>query len=113
MNIACEDLSPDLRHVMLSGRLDFKGVEDVQEEFETLLSSTNAENVVVDLTDTTLICSVGIRALILNAKAMEQGGRHMLLVMPKDSMVSRTLNSVGIDTLLPVFSSLGEARASL
>ena len=113
MAISYEDISADLCRIMLSGRLDFQGVEDVLGKFEELLATSAAPNVVVDLSDAVLICSIGIRALILNAKALEQSGRHMLLVMQNDSMVSKTLNSVGIDTLLPVFTSISEAEASL
>ena len=112
MAIAHNDLGGGLRHVILSGRLDFHGVEAIIEQFSALLASARAD-VLVDLANTTLICSMGIRALILNAKYMQQRGGRMALLIGDGTMVSTTLKSVGIETLLPVYASLAEAQASM
>jgi len=112
MAIAHEDLNPDLRRIVLTGRLDFHGVEEIIEPLSTLLTSAGP-NVVVDLTGTTLICSMGIRALILNAKNLQQRGGRMALVVDDGTIVSTTLRSVGIDSLLPVFASIPDARDAL
>lgn len=112
MAIAHNDLSSGLRHVILSGRLDFHGVEAIIEQFSALLAAARTD-VLVDLTDATLICSMGIRALILNAKYMQQRGGRMALLIGDGTVVSTTLRSVGIETLLPVYTSLSEAQASL
>lgn len=112
MAIAHNDLNSGLRHVILSGRLDFHGVEAVIEQFSALLASAKA-GVLVDLADTTLICSMGIRALILNAKYMQQRGGRMALLIGDGSIVSTTLRSVGIDSLLPIYSTLAEAEAMM
>ncbi len=112
MAIAHEDLSANLRRVVLTGRLDFHGVEEIIGQLASLLTTAGA-NVLIDLSEATLICSMGIRALILNAKNLQQRGGRMALVVQKDSIVSATLKSVGIDTLLPVYASVAEARAAL
>jgi anti-sigma B factor antagonist len=112
MAISYEDPSPDLRLINLSGRLDFQGVEEIVEQFASLLASAG-RSVVVDLTAATLICSMGIRTLILNAKAVKQRGGRMALVVEDDTSVSKTLKSVGIDTLLPVFGNVSEAEKSI
>jgi anti-anti-sigma factor len=112
MAIAHEDLSGDLRRISLTGRLDFHGVEEIIEQFSSLLS-TSRMKVVVDLTGATLICSMGIRALILNAKNMQQRGGRMVLAVKEGSIVSSTLKSVGIDTLLPVYASLPDAQNAM
>lgn len=109
MAITHEDLSGDLRRIVLTGRLDFHGVEEIVERLATLLAAAGS-NVLVDLTGATLICSMGIRALILNAKNLQQRGARMALVVENGTMVAATLQSVGIDTLLPVFPSFAEAR---
>lgn len=101
-----------LRHVVLSGRLDFHGVEEIIEPLSSLLASARCD-VLIDLAHATLICSMGIRALILNAKYMQQRGGRMALLIGDGTMVSATLKSVGIDTLLPVYTSLAEAQASM
>ncbi len=112
MAISHEDLGGDLRRIVLTGRLDFHGVEEIIEQLSSLLASAGS-NVVIDLTDATLICSMGIRALILNAKNLQQRGGHMSLVVDNDTIVSTTLKSVGIDSLLPVFTSFRDAQLAL
>lgn len=112
MAITYNDLNGGLRHVVLSGRLDFHGVEEVIEQFSTLLSSATSD-VVVDLMHTTLICSMGIRALILNAKHLQGRGARMAVLVGADSLVANTLQTVGIETLLPVYTSLADAQASM
>lgn len=112
MAISHEDLSENLRHIVLSGRLDFHGVEEIIEQLASLLASSGM-NVVIDLTAATLICSMGIRALILNAKNVQQRGGRMALVVDDGTIVSSTLKSVGIDALLPVFMSLPDAKNAM
>lgn len=112
MAIAHHDLNGGLRHVILSGRLDFHGVEEIIEQLSSLLTSAKAD-VLVDLAGATLICSMGIRALILNARHMRDRGARMALLVGEGTFVSATLQSVGIDTLLPVYTSLADAKESM
>lgn len=111
MAISHEDIGKELRRIILSGRLDFQGVEEIAEPFATLASF--GKKIVVDLTATTLICSMGIRTLILNAKAVQQRGGQMALVVAGNTMASATLRVVGIDVLLPVFENAAEAEKAL
>jgi anti-sigma B factor antagonist len=101
-----------VRRIILSGRLDFHGVEEIVGQLSSLLASTGT-NALIDLTRANLICSMGIRALILNAKNMQQRGARMALLVDDGTIVSSTLKSVGIDSLLPIFTSLPEAKKSL
>jgi anti-anti-sigma factor len=112
MAIEHNDLSGGLRHIVLSGRLDFHGVEKIIGQLSSLLTASGS-NALIDLTQATLICSMGIRALILNAKNMQQRGRRMALVVDDGTIVSTTLKSVGIDSLLPVFTSLPDAKKAM
>lgn len=112
MAIAHEELTGGVRRIVLSGRLDFHGVEEIIGELSTLLTSAG-KNALIDLTNASLICSMGIRALILNAKNMHQRGAKMALVVEDGSLVSTTLKSVGIDSLMPVYPSLPDAQSAL
>jgi anti-anti-sigma factor len=112
MAIEHNDLDGDLRHITLSGRLDFHGVEEIIEQLSSLLAAAKAD-VLIDLAHVTLICSMGIRALILNAKYMQQRGARMALLIGDGTLVSHTLKSVGIDSLLPVYANLAEAEESM
>ncbi len=107
-----EDLSEGIRRVGLSGRLDFHGVEEVVGQLSALLTAAGT-HALVDLTHATMICSMGIRALILNAKNVQQRGGRMALVVNDGTIVSATLKSVGIDSLLPIFTSISDAKKAL
>jgi anti-sigma B factor antagonist len=111
MAISHEDIGKELRRITLSGRLDFQGVEEIAEPFALLV--TVGRNVVVDLTETTLICSMGIRTLILNAKAVQHRGGQMALVVVGNTVASATLRVVGINALLPVFENVAEAESAM
>lgn len=112
MAITYNDLNGGVRHIVLSGRLDFRGAEAMIEQLSALLSSATAD-VLVDLAHATLICSMGIRALVLNAKHMQQRGARMVLLVGDGTLVSDTLRTVGIENLLPVYTSLAEAQKSM
>ena len=74
--------------------------------FERLVATAD---VLVDLAHTTLICSMGIRALVLNARHMQRRGARMALLVDDGTLVSTTLRAVGIETLLPVYTSVADA----
>lgn len=112
MAISHKDTNENLRYIALTGRLDFQGVEEILEPLASLLGSAKS-NVIIDLSTATLICSMGIRALILNARNVQQRGGNLALVVDDNSIVYSTLKSVGIDTLMPVFTSLAEAKIKL
>ena len=68
-----------------------------------------AKRVVVDLTDITFLGSVGIRELITNAKALQQRTGKMVIFVGNNAMVAKTLETTGIDALIPLFTDLDEA----
>lgn len=109
MAIDFADLNENLRRISLSGRLDIQGTEEISLKF-TALSSSAQRRVIVDLTAVTFLASIGIRALITNAKALQQRGGRMVLFVGDNASVTKTLEATGIDTLLPMFADAGEAE---
>ena len=93
MAITYEEVNEELSCIKLSGRLDFQGTEEVAGPFAALLAQTE-QPVLVDLTAVTVICSMGIRTLILNASAFQRRGGRMALVVSDDTTVPRILRSV-------------------
>lgn len=112
MEISCEDISPNLRHIALSGRLDILGTEKITPQF-TAYATDGKRNVVVDFTAVTFLASIGIRALISNAKALHKIGGRMALVVGDNTSVARTLDATGIDALLQIYNSMNDATAAL
>lgn len=112
MEISHEDINPELRRIMLAGRLDIRGTDMIAARFAEL-STEARRNVVVDFTGVTFLASIGIRALISNAKALHKMGGRMALVVGDNTSVAKTLSSTGIDVLLQMYTSLEDAEKSL
>ena len=112
MEISHVDVNPELRRIMLAGRLDIRGTDLISTRFAEL-STECKRNVVVDFTGVAFLASIGIRALISNAKALHKMGGRMALVVGDNTSVAKTLASTGIDVLLQIHTSLADAEKSL
>ena len=97
------DASDNFRRISISGRLDILGSDAIALKFTSLSVATN-QRVVVDLTAVSFLASIGIRAIISNAKALQQRGGKMVLLVGDNTSVRKTLESTGIDTLIPMFT---------
>lgn len=111
MSIEFEDVSESFRRVKIAGRLDIPGTDAIGLKFSTF-TTTAARRIVVDLTAVTFLASIGIRSFVTNAKAVHQKGGKMVLYVGDNEQVRKTLESTGIDMMIPMFSSLQEADAA-
>jgi anti-anti-sigma factor len=111
MPIEFDDVNESLRRIRLTGRLDIPGTESISIKFASL-SASSARRVVVDLTGVSFLASFGIRELITNAKAMHQRGGKMVLLVNKDDAIHKTLETTGVDSLIPLFTDAAEADAA-
>ncbi len=112
MPISFEDRSANFRHILLTGRLDALGTEEIAQQLAKLVASENRQ-VLVDLTEVTFLNSAGISALINNARALNVLGGRMVLLTSDNSLVAKTLIAVGINTLLPICNNYPEAEKAL
>lgn len=110
MQIDAETLEGDVRKINLSGRMDVQGTQEIDLKFSGFTANQNA--VIVDLSQVDFLSSIGIRTLMINAKAMRQRGGRMVLLNPAPPVTS-VLEMAGIDTLIPVFRSVDEARQAV
>ena len=110
-NISSKDLSEQLRLITLSERMDIQGTEKIELTLTALVRGW--PNVVVDLTEVTFLSSMGIRALIVNAKALKNSGGKLVLVLGDNAAAERTLKVTCADALMPMFKTFDEAAASL
>jgi anti-anti-sigma factor len=111
MNIDFVDLNDSVRSISLSGRMDILGTDTIATKFAALSTTAN-RRVIVDLTQVDFLASIGIRALISNAKSLQQRGGKMVLFVGANDIVSKTLQTTGIDALIPMFGDMDEARSS-
>ena len=109
MPISHEDVSENLRRIALTGRLDSRGTDEIAVTFAAL-STAGQRRVVVDLTGINFLASIGIRALLGNAKALQQKGGRMVLFVGGNAAVMKTLAATGIDTLIPMYADAAEAE---
>ena len=68
--------------------------------------------VIGDLSAGPFMASIGIRSLVLSAKALERRGGKMVLLNP-DPNVRSVLATASIDQLIPVCDSVEEALAKV
>ena len=111
MEINAEKLDGGITKVRLAGRMDVQGTSAIETRF-TAYTVADKGAVVVDMADVTFLASIGIRALILAAKALQQRGGRIALLNP-DAAVRKVLEMAGVDSLIPVCDSLDAARAAV
>ena len=109
MSISYEDVGSDLRRIVISGRLDLPGTDSVAAQL-TELTAAPKRAVVVDLSSLRFLASIGIRALIASAKAVQQRKGKMVLLANDGSSVMMSLKATGLDELMPVFEDASEAE---
>ncbi len=110
MEIATEELAGGIIRIILDGSLDIAGASAIDLRMNLIAGSHRA--VLVDLTKVSFIGSMGLRALVLPARAVKSRGGKMVLLNPNQN-VAQVLKTSGIDTLLPVFHDLETASAAL
>jgi anti-anti-sigma factor len=111
MQIDHEQLDRHILKINLLGRMDFAGNEEIHEKF-ALLTAPPTNAVIVDLSKVDFVTSVGIRTLLLSAKALKSRGGRMALLNP-DANVTRVLAIAGVDRIIGVFRDLETACAAL
>ena len=109
MSISFRDKGENLRHIVVSGRLDMPGTDSVAAKLEEFVAAPK-KGVVVDLSSVKFLASIGIRALIASAKAVQARGGKMVLVVDGSSTVVMSLEATGVDQLIPVFKNADAAE---
>ena len=107
MHIESEDIGPGLRHIVLAGRMDVAGTELIASRFSAL--TAQPQRVVLDLRQVDFLASIGIHAIISNARAQVERGGRMVLLVGANAAVTKALHVTGIDALLPLHANLAEA----
>ena len=102
-----EILTGGIACIHLSGPLDISGVNEVSLKF-TAYTVTQRKPVIIDLTEVTLITSMGIGMLISAAKGLRQHNAFLVLLNPQP-LVEQVIKLSGIDQILTVEHDLESA----
>jgi anti-anti-sigma factor len=96
MAIQFEDVNEGLRRIVLSGRLDTAGSEQIAPQFAELTESAKG-GVVVYLSAVKFLSSMAIRVLVTGAKAVQAKGGRWCCTSPRTKYSSGRLEATGID----------------
>ena len=110
MEMAVHELESGILGIDLSGRMDIVGTQQIDLKF-SVLTSTRRAQILVDLSNVTFIASIGIRTLIVSAKAQKLLGCSMVLYKP-NNQVEEVLRATGIDTIIPIVHDFDAARGA-
>ena len=111
MQIDHEQLDRNILKINLSGRMDVAGSQQIDRQLADLTAPPR-DAIIVDLSKVGFLASIGIRILLINAKALKTRGGRMVLLNP-DAGVARVLELSGVDTTIGVFRDLEAACAAL
>lgn len=109
MKLSIENPRPDIRRLVLDGRMDLAGIQAIETEFNAAVEA--GPNVIVDLGKVPFLASVGVRLLVAGAKTQAQLGGKMVLMDP-DDLTRRILKTTGLNQIMPVHDGLDAALAA-
>lgn len=105
-----EDVGEDLRRIVIMGRLDTPGTDEISPALHELAAGP-FRSVIVDLSAVPFAASSAIGQLIATAQEVKARGGHMVLLASGTSAVMSTLKMGGIDRVIPVYQYAHEAHA--
>jgi len=111
MELTTEQLADGVQKIALSGRMDNAGTEEIDLRFAGLTTARPAL-IVVDLSQVSFLASIGMRTLLISAKALALRQGHMALAAPQP-LVEEVLRLAGIDAVIPVYADIGSACEGL
>jgi stage II sporulation protein AA (anti-sigma F factor antagonist) len=110
VGIATEELDGEIVRVILDGSLDIAGAAAIDMQMN-IIAGVN-KRVMVDLSKVTFLGSMGLRSLLLPARAiLARGGT--IVIFGANEPVRQVLKTSGIDTLIPVYPDFEQALGAL
>ena len=106
MLMQTEEVAPGVIKANLDGRLDIGGTQQIDLPFNAMAASKRA--LIVDLSQVVFIASLGLRLLIVAARAVQRKGGRMVLLQPVPD-VEAVLVTSGTDQVVPIAHNLDEA----
>jgi len=100
MQLTPAEAGPSAVCLIVSGRLDTPGVDEIEPRF-TQAARGSGKHVLVDLHEVSFVSSMGVRMLISTARALHAAQRRMVLFAPQP-LVREMLDTVALDQIIPV-----------
>lgn len=106
MDLQIERLPGNIDRAIAIGRWDVAGAAEIDMRMSVL--SGSGRSVVLDLTQVSFLSSMGMRSILMAAKAVALRRGKMVLLSP-DAHVAAVLTGTGIDTLVPIHDDIAAA----
>lgn len=110
MQLSTQDMDGGVTRVELDGRMDIAGAAAVDMKMNLIAGS--AKKLLIDLQKVTFLGSMGLRSIVIPARAVRGKGGKVVLFAPPE-MVEAVLKASNIDSLLPIHHDLAAALAAL
>jgi anti-anti-sigma factor len=110
MQLSTQDMDGGVTRVELDGRMDIAGAAAVDMKMNLIAGS--AKKLLIDLQKVTFLGSMGLRSIVLPARAVLGKGGKVVIYAPTE-MVESVLKASNIDSLLPIHHDLATATAAL
>lgn len=110
MDMTTENLANDITRIILAGKMDLAGAQQIDLKFSAV--SGNSKRLLVDLEQISFLASMGIRTLVIGSKAVQSKGGKMAFFKP-NADVAQVLTAAGIDSIIPIFQDLTTASEYL
>ena len=111
MELEIKNQSEHITHLALRGRLDTAGVGQVDVGF-TAHTVPKGKPLLLDMSEVTYLCSLGLRMLLTVAKALNGRGAKMVILSPQLA-VRHVLSLSGFDRMIPIHNDEGTALVFL
>jgi anti-anti-sigma factor len=111
MKLDYSELDNGIRLIKLNGVLDLNGTYSVEVQFVRHCAGEGVR-VIVDLSKVSYMSSVGIPMLVNTAKSVVSRGGKIAFLRPQESVL-KVLELVGVPIIVPVYSNLDSAIASM
>ena len=110
MDMKVTETANGVTHVVLDGRFDIAGAQQVDPRFVDL--ARTSASLVVDLAKVSFIASLGVRTLMVSAKTLIRRGADMA-VCGADQNVEKVLRTTGFDEIVGLHPDFSSAAAAL
>jgi anti-anti-sigma factor len=110
MDMQVREAEGGITRVVLDGRFDIAGAQEVDLRFSVLAGS--AKTLVVDMAKVSFLASMGVRTLMLSAKTMMRR-KATMAVCAADENVEKVLRSTGFDEIVDLYPDFAAASAAL
>lgn len=108
MELRIEPLNASVTRAAPVGRWDIVGAAAIDLQLSALAGS--GRSMIIDLAAVTFLSSMGIRSIVISAKAAALKGARLVLVSP-DQNIGLVLTTAGIDGLVPICDGIESALA--